>query len=577
MSYERSHNLFVQLSYTLKSALEKYLAMRILNIAFLMAFCVFSPVVSQASVNEIEAKVDKIFEPWSKPDIPGAAVAIVQDGRPLLVKGFGCADLEHNTPIMPETPFNAASLAKQFTAFAVLMLETQGKLSLDENVRTYLPEFPDFGREFTVRHLLYHTSGLRDWGGLMLMSGNRMDDVFTSPAILKLIFKQQELNFEPGKEFAYSNAGYNVLAEIVARTCGQSFKKWTRVNIFILVGMERTAYKDDIRELIPGSAQSYIRSGDGNFLRALDNEAAPGPGSLFVSIEDMASWMSALQTETVGTPEIWAKMFERGKLADGRDLPYAAGFIVGNYKRLPIFHHSGRWAGYRSEMVYFPKQSFAVAVLTNNSSIDPTQLSRRIANICLEGQFPSTQPRSSPMVEVEDDVLDAYVGRYWLRGEQTVLIKRKDNHLFAQISGDLPIKVFPDSADTFAYHIIDAKIQFHRTGSEKAHKITYWRGALAIPAERLPDESWLPSAPKEFCGRYFSEELGTVLEVKMGEKGLYIPFIRRSDLPLIPIAKDKFAGQNSSAKFFFYRDGEGKVTELFFSMLDAWNVRFKRM
>jgi hypothetical protein len=228
-------------------------------------------------------------------------------------------------------------------------------------------------------------------------------------------------------------------------------------------------------------------------------------------------------------------------------------------------------------MVYFPKQHFAVALLTNNSSVDPTQLSRRIANICLEGQFPSTQPRPLPMVEMKDDVLDAYVGRYWLRGEQTVLIKRKDNHLFAQISGDFPIKVFPESVDTFAYHIIDAKIQFHRTGPAKAHKITIWKGALAISAERLPDEAWSPSAPEVFCGRYFSEELRTVLEVKIGEKGLYIPFTRRSDLLLIPIAKDKFAGQRSSAKFFFSRGSDGKVTELRFSMIDAWNVRFKRI
>jgi CubicO group peptidase (beta-lactamase class C family) len=551
--------------------------MQILNIAIFMAFCVFTPVVSQAPATEIEAKVDKIFEPWSKPDIPGAAVAIVQDGRPLLAKGFGCADLEHNTPITLRTPFNAASLAKQFTAFAVLMLDAQGKLSLDEDVRTYLPEFPDFGHKITVRHLLYHTSGLRDWGGLMLMSGNRMDDVFTSHAILKLIFRQQELNFEPGKEFTYCNAGYNVLAEIVARTCGQSFKEWTRANIFVPLGMGKTTFRDDIRELIPGSAQSYIRSGDGSFLRTLDNEAAPGPGSLFLSIEDMASWMSTFQTKTVGSPEIWAKMFESGKLADGSALPYAAGFIAGSYKRLPIFHHSGRWAGYRSEMVYFPKQNFAVAVLTNNSSLDPTQLSRRIANICLEGRFPPAHPRPSPMVEMEDDVLDAYVGRYWLRGEQTIMIKRKENHLFAQISGDFPIKVFPESIDTFAYRITDAKIQFHRTGTAKTHKITFWRGAIAMSAERLPDEVWTPSAPEVFCGRYFSEELGTVLEVKNGEEGLYIPFIRRSDLHLLPLAKDKFAGRNSSAKFSFSRDGEGKVTGLFFSMMDAWNVRFKRI
>jgi CubicO group peptidase (beta-lactamase class C family) len=558
--------------------------MKIFTTAFFVVFCIFSPVVSQASivepqvhVNEIDAQVNKIFGPWSKPDIPGAAVAVVQDGQPLLVKGYGCADLEHNTLITPKTLFNAASLAKQFTAFSVLMLEAQGKLSLDDDVHDYLPQFPDFGRKITIHHLLYHTSGLRDWGGLMLMSGNRMDDVFTSHSILKLIFAQQELNFEPGTESVYCNAGYNVLAEIVARVCNQSFKEWSRASIFVPLGMKRTTFKDDPRELIPGLAQSYSRLGNGSFVRALDNEAAPGPGSLFVSMEDMATWMAALQAQTFGGPEIWAEMFEKGKLSNGRENPFAAGLIIGSYKRLSIFHHSGRWAGYRSEMVYFPKQQLAVAVLTNNSSINPTQLSHRIADICLEGRFPPPLRGESISIELEDDILDAYVGRYWLRGEQTVRIMRKEHHLFAQISGGFPIKIFPESFDTFAYHIMDAKIQFHRTGQAEAHKITFWQGAFAISAERLPDEAWLPPDPEEFCGHYFSEELGKALEVKIGEKGLYIPFIRRSDLILIPIAKDKFAGQKSSAKFCFTRGNDNEVSALRFSMLDAWNVRFIRI
>jgi hypothetical protein len=244
---------------------------------------------------------------------------------------------------------------------------------------------------------------------------------------------------------------------------------------------------------------------------------------------------------------------------------------------LPIFHHSGRWAGYLSDMLYFPEQRFAVTVLVNNSSIIPTQLSRGIANICLEGLFPPAQPGQSPLVEVENDILDAYAGRYWLRGEQTILIERKENHLYAQISGDLPIQVFPESVDTFAYRIMDAKIQFHRTGSASAHKMTFWQGAFAISADRLPDDALLPPDPVEFCGRYYSDELGTVLEVKIGEKGLYIPFIRRSDLPLIPIARDKFAGQESSVKLCFSRGSDGRVTELRFSLLDAWNVRFTRI
>lgn len=266
--------------------------MRTAIITIMTAFCIFSPGLAQVPVETMEERVDKLFEPWSKPGIPGAAVAVVQGGKPLIVKGYGCADLERGTPITPKTVFNAASLAKQFTALSVLLLETRGKLSLDDDVRAHLPEFPDFGRRITVRHLLYHTSGLRDWGGLIQMTGGRMDDVFTSSALLKLIFRQRELHFEPGAEFAYCNAGYIILAEIVSRTAGQSFKEWTRANIFTPLGMESAVFRDDVGELMPGSAQSYQSGGEGRFLRALDNEAAPGPGSLFLSLEDMARWLA---------------------------------------------------------------------------------------------------------------------------------------------------------------------------------------------------------------------------------------------------------------------------------------------
>jgi CubicO group peptidase (beta-lactamase class C family) len=474
-----------------------------LPIIMLIGLCIIPTIPSRASDNELEAKIDKIFEKWNKSNIPGAAVAVVKDGKPLLIKGYGCADLEHGTPITPQTIFNAASLAKQFTAFSVLMLETQGKLSLDDEVRMRIREFPDFGHKINLRHLLYHTSGLRDWGGLILMSGGRMDNVFSSHELLKLIFRQQELNFDPGTEFTYCNVGYLILAEIVSRTCGQSFKEWTRENIFVPLGMENTTFKDNVQEVMPGVAHSYGHSGNDHYCRSLDNEAAPGPGSLFISMKDIARWMAILQTKAFGSPEIWSKMVERGKLTNGQALPYAAGLIMGNYKSLPTLHHSGSWAGYRSDMVYFPEQRFSVAVLANNSSIFPTLLTPRIADICLEGQFPSSKPAQTPMVEVNTDLLDAYVGRYWLRGEQMLMIKRKENELFAQMSGDLPVKIFPESEDTFAYRIISARIQFHRSGSSKPHKITFWQEAVALPAERLLNEGWMPSDPAEFCGRYY--------------------------------------------------------------------------
>lgn len=550
--------------------------MRLILRMSLTAFFILSASAAQVRVDSSETRVDRLFEAWNNPDTPGAAVAVVRDGRPLLAKGYGCADLEHGTPLTPKTLINAASLAKQFTALSVLMLEAEGKLSLDDDVRTHLPEFPDFGRKITIRHLLYHTSGLRDWGGLVQMAGGRIDDVVTTSSILKLVFRQRELHFEPGTEFAYCNAGYNILAEIVARASGLSFTEWTRTNIFLPLGMAGANFRDDLGKAFPGSARSYYRTAEARYSRALDNEAAPGPGSLLLSIEDMSRWLAAIETQAVIPSGIWAKMFEKGTLADGGDLPYAAGLIVGRSKGLTSFYHSGRWAGFQSGMVYFPEHSFSVAVLANNSSVNAIQLSRRIADIYLEGQTPSSLS-PPPAVDVGSSVLEAYVGRYWLQGEQTIEIKRKENHLYAQMSGDLPIEIFAEAVDTFAYRVIDAKIQFHRAGPEKASKLTFWREAAALAAERLPEEKWSPSDLTEFCGRYVSEELGALLEVKLGEKGLVIPFIRRNDLFLIPIAKDRFGGRDSSAKFSFHRGSDGRVAGLNFSLLDARNVRFARI
>ena len=547
----------------------------IIRIAALAVLCISMASGLQNIPDDKEAQVDRVFSAWNKPDVPGAAVAVVMDGKPLLVKGYGSADPEKGTPVTPATLFDAASLAKQFTATAVLMLEADGKISLQDEVRRYLPEFPDFGRPVTIRHLLYHTSGLRDYGGLVQMSGGRMDDPITSPDVLKLVSRQRELNFPPGAEFAYSNAGYVVLAEIVARAGGQEFKDWTQARLFAPLGMKETFFRDDLTDGRAQAVWAYTRTADGRFERVPNNGAIPGPGSLFISASDLALWLAAQQSRAPAA-DLGNRMASPGTLADGRPLHYAAGLIIGRYRGLPILHHSGGWAGFRGETVLFPEQKLAVAVLSKNSSLDPTSISRQISGIYLEGKFPSPQAAPGPPA-VEAAVLDSYVGRYWLDGEQTIQIIRREGHLYSQVGGAMAIEIFAESPDVFAYRVADVKIQFHRRPAGEVPKLTFWQGAYAIPAERLPAESWTPVDPAEYCGTYRSEELGATLEVRSGVGGLAIPFARRGDLVLVPIAAERFAGRNSSTKFRFVRDGDGRIKELHFSMKDAWNVRFARM
>jgi CubicO group peptidase (beta-lactamase class C family) len=525
--------------------------------------------------SDFETKVDRIFVSWNRPDVPGAAVVVVRDGRVVLVKGYGWADLERRVPITPKTLFDPASLAKSFTAFAVLKLEAQGKLSLDDDVRKHLPEFPDFGRRIAVRHLLYHTSGLRDWGGLVQMSDRRMDDVFTSPMILKILARQRELNFDPGTDFAYCNAGYILLAEIVARAAGQSFKEWTRGAIFAPLGMATAEFRDDVGTAFPESARSYERTRDGRYSPVPNNAAMPGPGSLFISADDLSRWLAALLNHPGESRHFWTALFERGKLSDGSEVPYAAGLIPGDYKGLPIFTHSGGWAAFQSEMVLCPERRFAVAVLTNHTAILPSAIARRIIDIGLEGRFPPSRP-AGPEIILSPGVLEAYTGRYWLRGEQTIVISRVENRLFAQTSGDGPREIVPESEDLFAYRISDARIRFHRA-ADKADRLTLVQGAVFLRAERLPEGPGPTADLSEYAGRYRSDELDSVLEIRRDEKGLTAKFPRRGDLLLVPMAENRFAGRESSAKFEFARGQDRKGWELRLSLLDAWRVLFRKI
>src|SRR6185369_8859885 len=201
--------------------------------AFLfLCFCLVTTAAAQNGEDALTKKVDQLFATWDKPESPGAAIAIIKDGAVVYKRGYGSANLEYNVPITPQTVFHVASVSKQFTAFAIAMLASQGKLSLDDDIRKQLPEVPDFGKKITIRHLIHHTSGLRDQWTLLAMAGWRLDDVITKEHIMKMVRYQRELNFDPGAEHLYSNTGYTLLAAIVERVSGQSFREYTEANIF---------------------------------------------------------------------------------------------------------------------------------------------------------------------------------------------------------------------------------------------------------------------------------------------------------------------------------------------------------
>jgi len=343
---------------------------------------------------QMTEKVDQLFSEWDKWDSPGAALAVIKDGSIIYKRGYGSANLEYNIAITPSTIFHVASVSKQFTACAITMLAQEGKLALDDDVRKYLPEVPDFGKTITIRHLIHHTSGLRDQWELLAMAGWRLDDVITKQHILKMVRHQKELNFEPGEEYLYCNTGYTLLAEIVKRISGQSFRGYTETNIFKPLGMTNTHFHDDHEMIVKNRAYSYAPDKDSGFRKSVLSFANVGATSLFTTVEDLAKWIQNFDDGRVGGAAAIEQMQERGILNNGEKLSYAFGLTINEYKKLKRIGHGGGDAGYRSQIIRFPEQKFAVVILSNLSSFNPWEMALQIADIYLAEQLAPEEPKA---------------------------------------------------------------------------------------------------------------------------------------------------------------------------------------
>ena len=427
---------------------------------FVAVSCQTAPMVTGGGGDaELEARVDEVFGRFGE-DTPGAAVAVIKDGQVVFKKGYGLAQLEYGIPIGADTVFHVASVSKQFVAFSILMLAEEGKIGLDDDIREYLPEAPDFGQKVTIRHLIHHTSGMRDQWTLLRMAGWRMDDVITKEHILKLVERQKELNFEPGEEHLYCNTGYTLLAEIVARVSGQSFREWTAENIFTPLQMTNTHFHDDHEMIVKNRAYSYRLVRDEGYKKAVLSFANVGATSLFTTTEDLARWMLNFEEKKVGTEALFEQMHERGVLNNGEEISYAFALSVGEYKGLKTVGHSGSDAGFRSYATRFPQQRFGVVVLSNVSNSNPSVLARQVVDIYLADEIvepePSDQQRRTrqrpeqEQITLSEDQLAEYIGAYYCEElDTTYRLVLQEEQLVAQHQRHSDINLRVNEVDEF--------------------------------------------------------------------------------------------------------------------------------
>jgi CubicO group peptidase (beta-lactamase class C family) len=529
----------------------------------------------------LEGRVDQLMALWDRPDSPGAALSVIRDGEIVYKKGYGSAQLEYDIPITSSTIFHVASVSKQFTAFAAAMLADQGKLSLDDDIRKYLPNLPDFGKTITIRHLIHHSSGLRDQWNLLVMAGWRMDDVITKAHILELMRHQRELNFDPNDEMVYCNTGYTLLAEIVEKVTTKSFREWTYENMFKPLVMNHTHFHDDHQMIVPNRAYSYSSGEDGGYRKSVLNYANVGATSLFTTVEDLAKWTTNFETGEVGGKDVIDQVHQRLVVNSGDTLGYGFGLGIGRYRGLRTVAHSGGDAGFRSYLIRFPDQRFAVAVLSNMGGFNPSGIARRIADIYLEQvmvdeeESPSSESEARE-VTVSVEILDKYAGSYQITPWRLLTVVREGDHLSMMENNGSKSRMKAVSDSTFVVSTTGGRVIFSQPEEGRSQRLTY-RGQEGnrITAFK-PDENDLQA----YTGDYYSEELGTTYTIRMGDKTLIVRHRKHGEGTLTPTIKDHFICsfwwlrnmqfiRNDEKGLYGMRVSNGRVRNLWFEKIKS--------
>ena len=369
--------------------------------------------------NTFSFQLDSLFKLDNLAGSPGCAAAVIKDGSVVFKKGYGMANLEYDIPITPSTIFDIASVSKQFTGLAISMLSQQGKIALNDDARKYLPDLPNFGKVITIRHLLHHTSGLRDWPETLAYAGWRENDPILFEDIMRMLRNQKELDFLPGERYTYSNTGYNVLAAIVEKVSGKPFAQWTQENIFVPLQMNSSYFLDDPNKIVRNLAYSYSFDGK-EFKKAVSPLTAYGSSSLFTSLDDLCKWSIHFNQQLSAGNPIYTNMLTEGSLNNGAKVVYGYGLETGKDRSLKISSHTGSWAAYRTSITTYLQENLSIILLSNSGDFNVNAYSSAVANFFLKDKLipdlkASDKIRDAPGIVLDTVLAKKIVGNYFFK------------------------------------------------------------------------------------------------------------------------------------------------------------------
>ena len=516
----------------------------------------------QAQPAQKQIEVDRIFATFNT-HTPGCAVGVAHNGAIVLRAGYGMADLERNVAITPGTVFESGSVAKQFTAAALMLLAQQGKISLDDPMRKHLPELQDYGAPLTIRQMISHISGIREWRPIAAFGGYPEGKyVYTNQDLLQMAAMQKSLNFDPGSNYSYSNTGYNISTILIERVSGKSFQQFTHDAIFGPLAMTHTRWREDFRAVIPNRALAYGPLQKGGWTQQTPIENIIGAGGLLTTVGDLLLWNENFTHAKVGGADLVKAQQTQATLNNGRKIAYAAGLSVGAFEGIREVSHSGATGGYRTWLGRYPDQGVSVAVLCNSANANPTALGHATARLWTGSVAASTPAPYATK-------LQNYEGLYRKIRDNTV-------ETMAIKSGELYLgtaKLTPIGEGKFTIGSAENQLNFEPAGS-RFHVLNSTDDVLY---ERVEPANPTVAELAVFFGKYASSETGTAVTITSGtEPGeLSMQIVGESPMALKPTFRDGFETA-SKAAIRFIRDADQKVIAMSAGESRVWDLRFNR-
>jgi CubicO group peptidase (beta-lactamase class C family) len=538
---------------------------------FILGWAIAFGAPSQAAQSDQEA-VDLLFAAYQKSGSPGCTLGVIRDGAFVYSKGYGLASLELGVPLSPSSVLYMASVSKQFTAASIVLAAEQGFLSLDDDIHRYIPELPDYGQPITLRQMLHHTSGFRDYLDLLVLSGRNILDVHTTLELMDLIVRQKALNFTPGTEFRYSNTNYFLLAQVIKRATQKPLSVFAEVNIFRPLGMVHSRFYDDKDVVVAGRVPAYEPGKDGSFkVNWSTNFDGVGDGGLMSSVDDLLLWDRNFYDNRLGKGTLLQEMQTRGVLNNGKQIDYALGLQIGSYRGLPTIEHGGALFGYRTEILRFPEQRFSVICLCNLASANVSGLSRGVADVYLKTAAPAAPAHPAKEAEQKSANSEAHAleGKYQnLKDHSVIQFSVAENTLRVFGMGLKRVahnRFVTSFGQTVSFEIVNGKVTVMAKDGDN----------ILFEGTRIDELHLAEPALQAYAGEYKSTELDAKYELIVENGSLMLHRGWNPPVKLEPLVRDEFAiGQLGAA--VFHRDANGHVSGLSVYSGRIHDVSFER-